>query len=76
MTPEVIAAIAKRLTKAQREAVVDGRWIHLGGMDPIYLVDFNGFPWPQGVAEFFSFKTDRLTPLGLAVCAHLKGELT
>ena len=67
-----VERIAKKLTKAQREAVVDGRWIHPGGMDPIYLVDFNGFPWPQGVAEFFAFRTDRLTPLGMEVRAYLE----
>ena len=66
------AIIATMLTQAQRDAVVDGRWIHPGGMDPIYLVDFNGMPWPQGIAEFFSFRTDRLTNLGLAVRAYLE----
>lgn len=66
------AIIATMLTQAQRDAVVDGRWIHPGGMDPIYLVDFNGEPWPQGVAEFFAFRTDRLTNLGMEVRAYLE----
>lgn len=72
MTPEQIAAIAGKLTVAQQDAVVDGRWIYPGGMDPICLVDFNGEPWPQGIAEFFTFRTDRLTETGLAVRRHLQ----
>ena len=65
-----IATIAKGLSKAQRETVLNPRWIHPGGMEPIALVEFTGV-WPEGVAQFFTFRTDRLTPLGLSVRSYL-----
>lgn len=65
-----IAAIAKGLTKAQREALAGATWIHPGGMDPICLVKFTD-AWPQGLAQFVTMRTDRLTPLGLSVRAYL-----
>lgn len=70
-TPEQIAQIAGKMTDAQREAFIDARWIHAGGQEPIALVDFNGVPWPQGVCEFFAFRRDKLTPLGIAIRQYL-----
>jgi len=70
-TPDELARIAKGMTAAQREAFIDARWIHPGGQDPIALVYFTGEPWPQGVCEFFSFRQDKLTPLGLALRTYL-----
>jgi hypothetical protein len=68
--------IAAGLSDAHKDALLDVRWLHPGGHDPIALVDFNGMPWPQGICEFFAFRQDRLTPLGLAVRAILKGQPT
>lgn len=66
-----LAKIAKGLTKAQREAILGARWIHPGGQDAIALVDFTG-PWPEGIAQFFILKVDRLTPLGCSLWAYLQ----
>ena len=66
-----IAEIAGKLTKAQREAILDARWIHPGGMNPIALVKFTD-AWPQGIAQFFTMGQDRLTDLGLAVRRYLE----
>lgn len=68
MTP---TEIARSLTWAQREALLGARWFHPGGQEPMCLVPFTD-GWPEGVARFFSLKTDRLTPLGLAVRAALE----
>ena len=60
--------VAGKLTKAQREAVLDARDMMSGhGGYPFFTVSFTGDPWPQGFAEFISFRQDRLTPLGIAV---------
>lgn len=72
MEPEQVAGIVKSLTKAQREALLEPQWIHPGGMTPIALVNVTDEPWPQGVAQFFTLRTDSLTPLGLAVRSALK----
>lgn len=63
--------LAKGLTEAQRRALLDARWFHPGGQEPMCLVHFTD-AWPSGVARFFSLKTDRLTPLGLALKAHIE----
>lgn len=70
MTPE---QIAQRLTKAQREAVLSATDVmsNHGGY-PFLTVRHTGEPWPMGMAEFLTLKTDRLTPLGLAVRAELE----
>ena len=69
-TPEQIAA---GLTKAQRESILaaqDVMSIHAGY--PFFTVKHTGDLWPFGVAEFLTLKTDRLTPLGLRLRAHLE----
>lgn len=65
------AEIAAKLSHEQRQAIIASRWIHPGGQEPMCLVDFVPV-WPEGVAQFFSFRTDRLTPLGQQVAAILK----
>lgn len=70
MTPEQIAA---GLTKAQREALLNGQWVTpLIGREPFYVVHFTGDPWPQGVANYLSTHADSLTPLGQQVRAILE----
>jgi len=67
------ATIARGLTKAQRDAVIcatDCMSNH-GGY-PFFTVRHTGEPWPMGMAEFLTLKTDRLTQLGLAVRAELE----
>ena len=65
--------IAKGLTKTQREAIKYARDMNSNhGGYPFFTVHHTGEPWPQGIAEFQSIWRDRLTPLGLAVRAHLK----
>ena len=68
-----IAIIAGSLSEAQRKALLSAWWIHPGGMDPIALVDFTD-AWPEGLAQFCTMCTDRLTPLGLAVKAYLEAK--
>ena len=73
MTDDV-EAIAKGLTKAQREAILgaqDLMYSHDGY--PFFKVQFTPHePWPQGVAQFLTLTSDRLTPLGLAVRTYLE----
>ena len=67
--------LAKSLTMAQREAVVSAKDMvsnHEGY--PYFTVRHTGELWPCGIAEFLTLKTDRLTPLGLALRNHLKGQ--
>lgn len=66
-----LAKLAAGLTEAQRRAMMSLRWINPGGHSPIALVDFTS-PWMvEGVAQFFTMTTDRLTPLGLELARHL-----
>lgn len=69
--PERIAEIAESLSEAQRDAIINAHWLHPGGQDPIAVVKPVP-PWPEGIAQFFTISSDRLTPLGLAVRDHLK----
>lgn len=63
--PETIAA---GLTAAQGRAVLDAEdcFSSHGGY-PFFAVRITPDPWPPGIAQFLTLKTDRLTPLGLAV---------
>lgn len=70
-----VEAIAKGLSKAQRKAIVgasDMMSNHAGY--PFLTVEFTGEPWPEGVAQFLTIKSDRLTPLGLVVRKYLKDQ--
>lgn len=60
--------IAGELTKAQREAISGAKDImsNHGGY-PFFAANVTPDPWPEGVATFLTLRTDRLTPLGLAV---------
>lgn len=68
--------IAGQLTEAQREAIVNAadKMSSHGGY-PYFTVRHTGEPWPVGIAEFLTLKTDRLTPLGLSVRAILKEKM-
>ena len=56
------------LTDAQRQSIIaaSDMMSNHGGY-PFMTVAITGDPWPEGVAEFLTLKTDRLTPLGLKV---------
>lgn len=71
-TPEQIAG---KLTKAQRDAITSATDVmsNHGGY-PFFTVRHTGEPWPMGIAQFMTLKTDRLTPLGLQVRAILQGQ--
>jgi hypothetical protein len=71
MTDPNIEALAERLTDAQRKAILDASWIYPGGQEPICIVQYTE-PWAEPVAQFFTLRSDRLTPLGLQVRAHLE----
>ncbi len=73
MTAPTVAEIAGELTKAQREALLLGRWIAPGGQEPFVVVALTP-PWPPGICEFFTLHSDRLTDLGLAVWRALQDE--
>ena len=67
-------AIADGLSEAQRRALLDARdMMSNHGGYPFLTVDCTP-PWPQGIAQFLTLKTDRLTPLGLSVRAILAKE--
>lgn len=65
---------AAALTDRQRKAIIGATDImsNHGGY-PFYTVEFTD-PWTEPVAQFLTLRADRLTPLGLAVRQHLKGE--
>jgi len=70
-----VAEIASGLTKAQREALIEpAQWLHPGGQDPIALVDCIEAKLTGPLAHMFTLRWDRLTPLGLAVRAHLLAQ--
>lgn len=73
--PTEIARVAAGLTRAQREAVEAASDImsNHGGY-AFMTVDVTRDPWPEGVAQFLTLKSDRLTPLGLAVRNHILRE--
>ncbi len=71
MTAPTVAQIAGKLTKAQREALLLGRWIAPGGQEPFVVVPLTP-PWPPGICQFFTLHSDRLTDLGLAVWRALQ----
>ena len=62
------------LSEARLDAVIDVHWLHPGGQDPIAVVKLVP-PWPEGISQFFTISSDRLTPLGLALRAYLQIEL-
>lgn len=66
-----IAKIADGLSEAQREALVGACMTHpnVGG-EPFVTVKFTD-PWPEGVAQFLTITTDKLTKTGLAVRQHI-----
>ena len=73
MTDPHIAAAG--LTKAQKRALLDAEDMtsNHGGY-PFLTVRLTSEPWPMGLAEFLTLKTDRLTSLGLAVRAILQEQ--
>lgn len=69
------AEIAKKLTEAQRASILNARdMMSNHGGYPFFTVRHTGEPWPMGVAEFLTLKTDRLTPLGLAIRTILENN--
>lgn len=68
-----LKAIADQLTDSQKATIVfahDMMRSHQGY--PLFTIPFQGGkPWPE-VAEFLTLKTDRLTPLGLALREYLR----
>lgn len=72
MTDTDVAVVAGKLSPRQREAIKDAADMmssHKGY--PFLTVAHTGEPWPEGVAQFLTLRSDRLTRLGLAVRAHL-----
>ena len=67
--------IAKGLSPAMRESILNATDLmsNHGGY-PYFTVRHTGEPWPMGIATFLTLKTDRLSPLGLAVRAILENE--
>lgn len=63
--------IAKGLPEEQRRAIIGATDLmsNHGGF-PFFVVDFT-LPWTAPVAQFLTLKSDRLTPLGIAVRAAL-----
>jgi hypothetical protein len=67
-----VERIAKGLTKAQREALLEPHlWLHPGGQDPIALIDCK-VDLRGPLARAMTMQWDKLTPLGLAVRDYLK----
>lgn len=71
-----IAEIAGKLTPGQREAIIGARdMMSSHGGYPFMVVDaVKGQAWPEGVCQFLTLSSDRLTETGLAVRKHLNGE--
>ncbi|KEZ17136.1 hypothetical protein CP98_03634 [Sphingobium yanoikuyae] len=64
--------IAEKLTEAQRRSIMEAEdMMSNHGGYPFLTAQVTSDPWPEGVAQFLTLNRDRLTPLGLAVRAHL-----
>jgi len=73
MTSPDVAAIARGLTKAQQRSIREAQdMMSDHGGYPFFTVHITCNPWPEGVAQFLTLNTDRLTPLGLRVKALLE----
>jgi hypothetical protein len=67
-----VAEIARKLTKAQRAGLIAGEY-RGSGVSSFVVVDclaVRGIP--STLAHMLTLRWDRLTPLGLAVRAHLQ----
>ena len=65
--------LARGLTEAHREAISNATDLMstFSGY-PFLTVRHTGEPWPQGITQFLTLGYDRLTPLGLALKAHIE----
>lgn len=73
-TDAEVTAVSDRLTKAQRAAILEACTTHCNvGGEPFVTVDFTD-PWDSRIAQFLTVRTDRLTPFGLRVRAHLLAQ--
>ncbi|MFP5432349.1 MAG: hypothetical protein ACLGIM_04415 [Alphaproteobacteria bacterium] len=72
MTP-TIEELARGLTEAQKRAVMEASdMMSNHGGYPLMTVAVTSDPWPAGIAQFLTLKSDRLTPLGLTLRAYLE----
>lgn len=70
-----IDRIIAGLSEAQRESIRNASDIHSNHGGYAFLtVRHTGELWPQGIAQFLTLKTDRLTELGIAVRNRLKEQ--
>lgn len=65
-----IAAIAAGLTKVQADKLCSVMW-HGSGTTSFATVECTGPALPASLVHMMTLRWDRLTPLGLAVRAHL-----
>ena len=64
--------IVEKLTRAQRRSIMEAEdMMSNHGGYPFFTARITCNPWPEGVAQFLTLNSDRLTPLGLAVRAIL-----
>lgn len=72
-----VQKIAESLTDEQRTSIMQATDLmsNHGGY-PFFTVRFTGDPWPEGVAQFLTLISDRLTELGLVVRSHLLSQKT
>lgn len=69
--------IAENLTRAQRRSIMEAEdMMSNHGGYPFFTARITCNPWPEGVAQFLTRNSDRLTPLGLAVRAILLSKET
>lgn len=73
MTETSAREIAAGLSEAQKQSILQATDLMstFGGY-PFLTARITNDPWPKGIAEFLTLKSDRLTPLGLAVRAILQ----
>jgi hypothetical protein len=72
-TPDELARLARGLTTKQWNSIVNAKdMMSNHGGYAFLTVHHTGELWPMGIAEFLTLKTDRLTPLGLALRDWIK----
>jgi hypothetical protein len=71
--PARVGEIADGLSEAQRKALIGARDLMSshGGYAFLSVECQPGETWPQGLTQFLTLTSDRLTPLGLAVRNHI-----
>lgn len=70
-----VEKVVESLTTEQRRSIMEAEdMMSNHGGYPFLTAQVTSDPWPEGVAQFLTLKSDRLTELGLLVRNHLLAQ--